>query len=336
MAENLKTRVLEILENARGSFVSGKSAADELGVSRNAVWKAIEVLRTEGHIIEAVTNKGYRLAKESDVISLSGMVPFLNVDLKADDICIFDVAESTNKIAGEMAELPETKDGTVVIARSQRAGRGRRGRSFYSPEGGIYISFIFKPERMPLKDAEMFTIAAAVATCRAIRKVTGKNPGIKWINDLYMNGKKICGVLTESRFDMESMELKWIVTGIGINFKLDEKRLPKDIKGKAGGIYGAEERAFNEKNGDTVTKNMLIAELINQMWDTYKSEDRGNLINEYRDSLMMLGQKVIVSTPSETYEATAADIDESGRLIVEKADGTKEVLGAGEISITGN
>lgn len=319
--------VLDVLERRRGEYVSGAALAKELGISRNAVWKAIKILEAEGYSIDAVRNKGYSLETDSDILSVQGLKPFLASGMPAEKIHIYRELASTNITAKEMAVSGEDVHGSVVIADSQTSGRGRRGRSFFSPAGGIYASFIIKPEGVYAEGADTFTVAAAVAVCEAVENVTGKSPGIKWINDVLLDGRKICGILTESAFDMESRCFDWIVIGIGINFSIDPADFPDDIKKTAGSLYPHGSR--------TVTRNMLTAELINCVFSLIvnKEKSRDELLASYKKRLTMLGSRVNVFCAGESYSATALDLNENGNLIVKKDDGTTNILSSGEISV---
>jgi BirA family biotin operon repressor/biotin-[acetyl-CoA-carboxylase] ligase len=329
---NTKKYVLEMLESNRGESISGASIAEQLKVSRNAVWKAIKVLKEEGYTIEAVTNKGYRLCENSDILSVQGMLPYLSDKELASKIHIYSVIDSTNTRAKEMA-LAGASHGSVVMADSQAGGKGRYGRNFFSPAGhGIYMSFVLRPSKYLSFDVPtLVTAYAAVVTCEAIEGVTGKQPQIKWVNDLFLAGKKICGISTEAVIDFESGTTPWIVLGIGINFT-EAESLPCELKQIVGTVFSKEE--LGEKY-PPITRSQLAANIINRMTaDKPKYPTDGTeLLNQYRKRLMMLGAKVTVTGPKEPYEAVALDIDNAGQLIIEKSDGEVLTLATGEISI---
>ena len=219
-----KSNILQILEKNRGTYVSGEELAQQLQISRSAIWKAISELKKEGYQIISVTNKGYCLSDATDVISAEGIGPYLT-NGSQDMIHVFKTVDSTNLVAKKMA-LEQAPHGTVVLAEEQTAGRGRMGRSFHSPAGsGIYMSFILRPN-LTSNDAVLITTAASVAVARAIEEVTHIHTGIKWVNDVYMNGKKICGILTEALTDFESGGIESIILGIGINFSTAVSSFP--------------------------------------------------------------------------------------------------------------
>ena len=320
-----KTNILALLENERGQSISGEAIATQLHISRNAVWKAVNELKKDGYNIESVTNKGYCLSADNDILSVQGMLPFLSHQENADRIFIYDTLESTNKTAKEMA-ISKAEHGTVIIAESQTSGRGRYSRVFHSPSGhGIYMSLILRPAKLGFTTPTLVTSFAAVCVCEAIEAITNAEPKIKWVNDIFMNGKKICGILTEAVTDFESGSIEWVVVGIGINFSTPLEAFPKDLQQIVGSIY---------PDGNVeATRNQLVAEILNRMVFSTKEYSEANIMAKYKQHLFMLGQEVIVSQVNETYKATALDIDETGHLIIQKESGEVLCMSSGEISI---
>lgn len=321
-----KKRVLAFLESNRGQAVSGENIAEQFGVSRNAVWKAIKKLEKDGYKIEATTNKGYCLCESNDILSAQGILPFLEDKESADKIFVYSSLESTNKTAIEMA-VSGAEHGTVVIAESQTAGRGRYGRKFFSPPvHGIYMSFILHSAKFWRGEPTIVTSFVAVAVCEAIEAISDKTPKIKWVNDIFLNGKKVCGILTEAVTDYESGNVGWVVVGIGINFSTRD--FPEELKQSAGAIFSGE--------NPTAKRNRLAAEVINLMMSYNSQTSYSEVLSKYKQRLMMLGERISVTGATAQYEATALDIDEIGRLIVKKDDGEVIALFAGEISIRSN
>lgn len=329
-----KGNVLKALEENKGATVSGEELATLLNRSRAAIWKAIQELRKEGYHIDAITNKGYCLSQDSDMLSAEGILPYLSDSTAADRIHVFKQLESTNLTAKRMA-LDGAPAETVVIAEEQTKGKGRMGRSFYSPSGsGIYMSFILAP-RFDTAKSVLITTAASVAVCKAIEKVTGISCQIKWVNDVYMNGKKICGILTEAVTDFESGRIHYIVLGIGINYSTSKTAFPKELSGIAGSLYeGATE--------DHISRNRLIAEIINQVFAVNERLESREFISEYKARSFVLGKEIrIIPTIGPDAErnfdegipATVMDIDGDGGLVVKYQDGTVSTLNSGEISI---
>ena len=329
-----KGNVLKALEENKGTTVSGEELATLLNRSRAAIWKAIQELRKEGYHIDAITNKGYCLSQDSDMLSVEGILPYLSDSTAADRIHVFKQLESTNLTAKRMA-LDGAPAETVVIAEEQTKGKGRMGRSFYSPSGsGIYMSFILAP-RFDTAKSVLITTAASVAVCKAIEKVTGISCQIKWVNDVYMNEKKICGILTEAVTDFESGRIHYIVLGIGINYSTSKTAFPKELSGIAGSLYeGATE--------DHISRNRLIAETINQVFAVNERLESREFISEYKARSFVLGKEIrIIPTIGPDAErnfdegipATVMDIDGDGGLVVKYQDGTVSTLNSGEISI---
>lgn len=266
---------------------------------------------------------------------------------------VYDTIDSTNtecKRRIENAGLLRdengllTKDGinlhkTVVAAAYQSAGRGRLGRPFYSPsQTGIYFSVVYVPEHS-VTDPALFTVTAAVGVCRAICKLYKKNPQIKWVNDVYLNGKKVCGILTEgvARAAIDGQKdgaskVEAAIIGIGINIAVN-KEMPADLSAKAGGILQAAEEASAEQTA--VTRAQLLASVIEE---TLHSLDAGeNVIPEYRSRSFLLGKKLLI-TPligdnTTSYEATAIDVTQTAGLLIRLADGSQKELHSGEVTL---
>ena len=230
--------VLGFLEENKGKYISGGEIASILGVSRNAVWKAVKGLQEKGYNIGAVTNKGYILSSDSNIVSGKSIEKF--IEDKNIRVEYFYSVTSTNTVMKEKAEhgAPE---GLVVVSSEQTAGRGRRGKQFISKGGtGIYFSILLRPELNP-RDALLITTCAAAAVSEAIEKNSDIKTKIKWVNDIYSGDKKICGILTEAAFDMEGGGLNYAVLGIGINIYFPENSLPDEIKNIAGAVFKNED-----------------------------------------------------------------------------------------------
>ncbi|MBR5635591.1 MAG: biotin--[Pseudobutyrivibrio sp.] len=257
-----KEKVLEYLESNKESYISGEAIATNLGLSRNAIWKAINELRKAGYSIDAVSNKGYKLADDNDILSAAGIVSYLDNSLKKiyqsepEMIRIYDNATSTNRLAKEAA-IAGAEHGTVILAKEQTAGRGRKDHSFYSPEGGLYMSILLKPEHLSTLEPDAITTLTGNAVCDAIETLVGICPRIKPINDLFIDDKKICGILTEAGTEFETGDVQWIVVGIGINFDSDISAFPTEIKKTATSLFAP--------GKNTITKNQLAAAIINKI-----------------------------------------------------------------------
>lgn len=324
---NTKSRVLELLEQRRGESISGEYIAGILNISRNAVWKAVKDLQKDGYDIVAVTNRGYCLSDDNDIISVLGIKPFLSERGRAhaDKISIYKSLESTNKTAKEMA-IAGAEHGTVIISDRQTAGRGRYSRDFFSlTGGGLYMSIILRPEILRFDAPTTVTAFAAVSVCEAIEAVSDKAPEIKWVNDIFINGKKAGGILTEAVTDFESGGLEWIVLGIGINVYVRPEDFPSDLQSLATSVFPDEKVSG--------VRNRLSAEIINRILGFDAPPSEKEIFEEYRKRLMVLGKRITVIQGQTEYKATAIDIDPVGHLVVKKESGEVITLYSGEIRI---
>ena len=324
---NTKYRILELLEQQRGESISGEHLAGILSISRNAVWKAIKELQKDGYHIVAVTNKGYCLSDENDIVSIPGIKPFLSERSQpyTNKIQIYQSLESTNKTAKEMA-IAGAEHGTVIISDCQTMGRGRHSRNFFSPSGGgLYMSIILRPEVLRLENPTFVTAFAAVSVCEAIESISKKTPKIKWVNDIFMDEKKVCGILTEAVTDFESGGLDWVVLGIGINVYIRTEEFPGDLQSLATSIY-PDERV-------TGVRNKLSAEIINRILGFEAPPSETEIFEKYKKRLMMLGKEITVIQDQTEYKATAIDVDSDGHLIVKNENGELITLSSGEIRI---
>lgn len=322
---SVRSDVLRTLEERRGSFFSGEQLAEQLGVSRAAVWKAIKQLEKEGYAIEAVPNKGYCLGKHADVMSEEGIRAYLPENLQTLQIEVYKETTSTNVLAKQDA-INGKSEGRLYVAEQQTAGKGRRGRSFVSvPGGNICMSLLLRPG-IGAEDAVFITTAVCVAVHRAIRIVTGIITDIKWVNDLYYQGKKVCGILTEAVTDCETGLVDCVIPGIGINFNIAPEQFPEELREIAGSL-------FDGMNRYNVTRNQLTAEIVTQIYMVLDDLKERKFLQEYKEHSMLLGKKIWILTNEGKEEATAIDVDESGGLVVRLADDSVKTLNTGEVSV---
>ena len=248
-------------------------------------------------------------------------------------------AGSTNTIAKEMA-TKGAKEGTVIIALEQTAGRGRMGRSFYSPKGsGIYLSIILRP-RLNIEDSLLLTTCTAVAVARAIAGTCGIRTGIKWPNDIVLDGKKVCGILTEMNSEME--RVNFLVLGIGINVNHEEGDFPDEIKDRATSLKcyadSGRETSKKEGHGSVFPRSQIIGRILLELEEMYSKINKGftdEIIDEWRSYSATLGRKVKITGRDGEYEGTAKDVTRDGKLVVDCTDGiTREVV-SGEVSVRG-
>ena len=320
----MKAEILKMLRET-DSYVSGQELCNKFGVSRTAVWKAINQLKENGYEIEAVQNKGYHLLSAPDVMDVTELESIHSTEWAGCELYYYDSIDSTNTKAKELAEDGHPS-GALVVADQQTAGKGRRGRSWESPTGtGIFMTLMLKPEINP-NNASMLTLVAAMATTRAIRRVTGVPAMIKWPNDIVMNGKKVCGILTEmsAQFDY----INHIVIGIGINVHNEE--FPEEIKETASSLF--------LESGQHIHRASLIEAFLEEFEDVYaeylKTEDMEGLQKEYDTMLVNRGRQVRVLDPKEPFEGKAMGITKKGELIVDTWE-SRKLVSSGEVSVRG-
>jgi len=315
-----KELVLAELEAAE-DYLSGEALAKNLRISCSADWKAIEQLREDGCRIDAAGNRGYRLQSGSGIVCEAGIRRWLTAKEIGAEIEVHDVIDSTNTRAKALA-AQGAAHGTVVCARSQTGGRGRFGRRFHSPQtGGIYVSIILRP-RFSADRAVMTTSMAAVAVAQAIEKLADVDVKIKWVNDLYIAGKKTCGILCEAGMDFESGQLDYVVAGIGVNTSPAE--FPEELREIATSVGNV--------CGHDISKNRLIAEICNGMEQLLPQLADGRFMAENKRRSNVIGRNIIVLRGDERFPARAIDIDDEGSLVVETENGVQTVR-SGEVSV---
>lgn len=329
-----RSTLLKILEKNKGGFMSGQDLADELDISRTAVWKAIKDLQSDGYNITATTNKGYSLSPGSDILSAEAIIQN-HADIEdIKRIHIYKEVDSTNN-EGRRLIMDGKPSGTVIFAEKQTSGKGRRGKTFSSPAGdSIYVSFILEP-LLDVKDSLLITVAASVAVARAVLKIGSEdgrplNPRIKWVNDVYLDNKKICGILTEAVSDVESGQIQSLVLGIGININISPDDFPENLRDIVGTVH-ISPGLRNRFAALIINEISQIQQEINEYIS--KGLDEPVFMDEYRQRSMILGQGIYVIRNDKTIEAEAIDIDRHGGLLVKYQTGETELLNTGEISI---
>ena len=308
--------VLALLREQEGAFVSGEEISHRLGLSRAAIWKAVDALRRKGYTVEARTGRGYRLLDAPDVLTEPEIRRFLGETVRVGRtlVCLAEV-DSTNLRARQLA-AEGAADGTVVVADCQTAGRGRLGRSFQSPGGqGIYLTALLRPD-LPPERLSPVTAMAGVAVCRAVERLCGVSPGLKWPNDPVLDGKKLCGILTELSLEGETARVQELVLGIGINVS----QRPEDFTPEVREIATSLVQAL----GHAVSRPALAA------------GETGPYLAEYRRRCVNLGRTVRLLRPDGGGEtAEALDIDEEFGLVVRRPDGAVKTVRSGEVSVRG-
>lgn len=321
----MKEEILRLLRSADG-YISGQELCNRFGVSRTAVWKAINQLKEAGYEIEAQQNKGYRLMAAPDLMTEAEIKSLMHTEWVAKEVLYFDTIDSTNTKAQELAEKGYPS-GTLVVADKQESGKGRRGRSWVSPFGtGIFMTLMIKPDINP-NNASMLTLVAALAVAKAITSVTGEEALIKWPNDIVVNSKKVCGILTEmnAQFDY----INHIVVGIGIN--VHNESFPEEISQMASSL-------MIEAGGKRFHRAQIIAETMSyfeQYYDTFlKTQDLSALVREYDELLVNRNKSVRVLDPKEPFDGKAMGITPKGELIVDTWE-SRKLVSSGEVSVRG-
>jgi BirA family biotin operon repressor/biotin-[acetyl-CoA-carboxylase] ligase len=322
----LKKKILEVLKENRDKFISGEELSNSLGVTRTSIWKYINGLKAEGYEIESIPRKGYRLIEEPDILSKDDLLIELKSSRFAKDIYCFDKIDSTNNYAKELA-LDGAEEGTIVLSDEQTGGRGRLGRPWMSPPGSsISMSIILKPSINPSEAAKITEITAAAVTI-AINNATGLDVGIKWPNDIILNNKKVCGILTEMSAELDN--INYVIIGIGINVNIDE--FPEDIAKVA--------TSLKKVKGKYISRKNLVINIVKEFEKLYYNFiNTGSLkrtIGICREKSVTLGKTVKIITKNGEIIAKALDITEDGKLVIKKDDGQIINIISGEVSVRG-
>lgn len=323
----MKEEILAVLKSNPGVYISGQSLSEKLSVSRTAIWKYINALKEEGYHIESVSKKGYRLVASPDLLTGDEVSPFLDTKCIGRNYLHFDTLESTNTKAKELAAKPGL-DGAVVVSEEQTIGKGRLGRNWVSPKHrGIWMSMILKPDIEPSSVPKIVHIAAA-AVILALQEI-GINASVKWPNDIIVNGKKVCGILTEMSGEINHID--FVVVGIGINANLELQDIPSDIRSKASSLF--------IETGWSVDRKALTAKVLNHFEDLYLDFlETGTIdasVRICREYSILLGRDVRIIARNKERKAKAVDISIDGELIVQFEDGRIEPISSGEVSVRG-
>ena len=304
---DIRDSILSLLQKNSGGYISGEQLAESLGVSRAYIWKVVKSLQEDGYGIESSHGTGYTLKSGGRLVK-QAVQAYLGADW---NVLLYDEIDSTNDELKRLAEkgAPER---TVVMARRQTAGKGRKGRSFYSPlDTGVYFSVLIGRD-CPFGASDLVTPRAAVAVDTAIRELCGIESGIKWVNDIYIGRKKVCGILSEAALSMESGRIRYMLVGIGINISTDD--FPEELEDKAASV------------GET-DMNLLVAR-VSELLMSLSDEE---VLKTYREHSCVIGHDIEIAETGKT--ARAVGINDAGNLEVEYPDGTKDVLISGDISI---
>lgn len=318
----LKDKVLTILEDNRGKSVSGNKIANSLGLTRSAVWKAVKQLRDEGYSISAVTNRGYCLTSDNDLLNEPAIFYDLTTKSLGRKLDVFKTIDSTNSFAKSLAQLGAAH-GHVVVAETQTDGKGRQGKSFYSPNNhGVYFSVIVRPQ-LSIDKSSLIISCTAVAVAEAIERLSGLECGIKWVNDIYCGGKKLCGILTEASVGVEQGGLDFAVIGIGVN--ITNLSFPDELEGIAGSI--------KEMSGKNIGRGRLIAEILNCLEQRLDNITSPELMESYRKRSILIGKRIRIENEMGGEIVECVNIDDVGALVIRDSSGNERTLTTGSVSL---
>lgn len=324
----MRDKILKVLVDNRDEFLSGEAISSYLGITRSAVWKHIKSLQQDGFEIESRPGLGYRLLALPEELDLISLNEIMKTQIMGKSIELHQVIDSTNNRARELA-LEGADEGTLIIAETQLEGRGRLSRSWISPRGkGIWMSLILKPDLSP-DQAPHITAIAAVAIRKALNRATGLDIGIKWPNDIIIDGKKVCGILTEMHADID--RIYYVVVGIGINVNMTQEDLPVELSSTATSL-----RIALGRNLDRRQLIALIMEEIEEIYYTYlENRDFKQILDLCRQYSVTLNRPVKVIGRDTSFEGFAVDFDEDGSLLVKKEDGNIIKVMSGDVSVRG-
>jgi len=313
---NTKQKVLALLRQ-NGAILSGEKLAQEIGISRTAIWKAVRELEKMGYQIERHAN-GYQYLP-SDVLEADSIA---TNELQAANIFLLDETDSTMKDA-KLGALAKQTTPALYVAETQTGGHGRFGRPFFCPRGQIYMSLLLNPNQS-FEELPQYTLLAAVAVSLAIDEVTGRKTDIKWVNDIYLDGKKVCGILSEATSDFETGRISYVVLGMGINFSIPLETFPDGLEKKASSL-------FPEGNAP-VSRNQLMHLIWQNFFELLAGLPDNSYLKVYREKSFVLNKTVTFTQQGITYSGIAKTISDTGELSVLTADGMK-LLSSGEISL---
>lgn len=323
----MKEKILKLLKDNKNQIVSVQHISERLKVSKTVICKYIDILKEEGYDIESVPRRGYRLLSVPDVLTYEEISDYLNTEYIGREIIYIDSINSTNVKAKELAGSNGI-EGTVIIAEEQTQGRGRLGRSWVSPKKkGIWMSIILRPKIEP-QDAVKITQVAAAAVWKAINHI-GINAKIKWPNDIVINSKKVCGILTEMSGELN--RLNYVVVGIGVNVNTDIDGFPEEIRHMATSLM--------IETGNMINRKKLTALILNYFEELYDELTKdGSFINSIKickENSVLIGKIVKITIRGEEQEVKVLDINEEGELIVQDKEGNISRVVSGEVSVRG-
>ncbi|XJS11357.1 biotin--[acetyl-CoA-carboxylase] ligase [Aerococcaceae bacterium WGS1372] len=324
---NLKEKLLDYFMEHTDRIISGQDLAQVFDVTRSAVWKAIEELRNQGYIIESISRKGYRLVKYSNDLDAQQIMNQLSTDWENLTIEVHDEVTSTNDLA-KIFGVSHPKRTHLIIARKQTKGRGRYGKSFHSSiANGLYMSLLIPIKDIKIENIPLITIATATAMSEAIEELYGKTLAIKWVNDLFLEGRKVSGILCEALSDLESRTISSVVVGLGLNLAGEFDQADEQVRSVAGTLFGEQlPKDFNY--------NELISLYLNKLSGYINHLEAREFITYYSNHLLGINTKVSYQSNGQWHEGIIRGINQQGHLLFEHEDGMLEELFGQEIHLS--
>ena len=318
-------KVLTFLQTHNTEYLSGQDLSDVLRISRVAVWKHIKKIQELGYTVESKQKLGYKLTKNSDALLPWEITSGLKTKTLGQHAFYFDSTDSTQNQALKMAIEPEN-NGAIIVAEKQTGGRGRSGRKWVSPKGGIWFSIILHP-RFDISITTLFPIASALALSIALEKTFKISPELKWPNDITIKGKKLAGMLVD--VSLESNKIENLVLGVGINFDVDVKQIEKNLKGTPNfyGVASLNEKKTKIRPVELVQSFLVELEKIYKLLDTKQTK---KIISEWTKRSSTIGKNVKLNTVDGEIKGKAIRIDDDGALVVSDNKDTNRVI-AGDI-----
>lgn len=321
----MKEVILNYLKDKENKFISGEEISSKLNITRASVWKYINSLKNDGYQIESVSRKGYKLTGSPDILTYEEIRVYLKTNRIGRKIIYKKSIDSTNLECKRIADAES--EGTAVVGEEQLKGRGRLGRSWTSPPyKGIFMSIILKPD-IDMEEAPKITSIGAAAVFLAFKDI-GIECQVKWPNDIVINGKKVCGILTEMSGEIN--RINYIVIGIGINVNLNNDDIPEDLKDKATSLL--------IEKGKSIDRRILLSGLLNNfeiLYDEFLSGDYSKTVSICRDNSSLIGKEVKIIKNGKEAVGKAIDIEKDGALIIQYKNGEKDKIISGEVSVRG-
>lgn len=320
-----KEALYAILVEHAGTYCSGEVLAQQLGISRAAVWKAVQTLRTESNVpIQSHAKLGYCIPKDADLLLENAVRQRLQTKQLGNVLYHHTTVSSTNTVCKQLA-AEGAAHGTVVMADGQSAGRGRMGRTFYSPVNtGLYFSVLLR-EHLVMPMAQQVTCCAAVAVAEAIEALYQLPAQIKWVNDVLYQKKKLCGILTEAAWNCEDGQMDYMVVGIGVNVRQTAVTMPSELHGMVSSL--------EESGCEQVNRSELLAEILNRFEVQIETLPQHGFLEAYRNRSCLTGERVIAWRGMEQLEGVVSGIAEDGALLLQLDSGEQVVLQSGEVTL---